>query len=205
MDRRGFLKTLGLGGVALTLPKPLEIFAAKASDLTDPPLHVGLCRFRDVKFSVNSIGLFTGKEVITNYDRWMDFAEHWKIHVLIRRDDRSYFPLLEDWAVHHHNGLEPRVLLRGASYNILENDALDVWLVPAGKPKFPLSSVAITIYGPPKLGSIDISWINGQPVPPRFNMDEPDFIVQPLRAVRLERTRAIEMGLALPSDPFEAL
>lgn len=41
MNRRDFLKSLGLAGVALTLPKPIEVIAAKMSDIKGPPVQVG--------------------------------------------------------------------------------------------------------------------------------------------------------------------
>ena len=226
MDRRDFLKMIGLGGMALTLPKPLSVFAAKARDLEQPPLHVGHTRFRNMeKFSVHDLALEISPDAFKTPEEYTDFIGHWFLHLNIRRDERSYLPLIQDraekylvdpfftrgnneehaWSVRGFIRKVRPGIISGASINLLQNDALDVWLVPTGEPKHPLpSSLRVSLFGPPKWNE-SVRWSNGNPLWPPGTVSVQDHIHQPLRAVRLERTRAIELGFASPSDPFEAL
>jgi len=90
MDRRSFLKTLGLGAVALTIPKPLDIIAAKMADLERPPLHVGYAETMPAKecgeggfYLMRDIGVRVERGISAS--RYADYTENWFVSMFLRK------------------------------------------------------------------------------------------------------------------------
>lgn len=197
MDRRSFLKTLGLGGIALTVPKPLDLMAAKLANIDAPPIHAGLCRFRDVQgFPFEGIGVVI--------DRWQDPAlftpeqlselvHKWTIHAAVRVTKGLYIQLSRQPLRNSIFGTRWRMDSPSKGFTIMSAESVDVWIVPEGIIRFPLPALTVCMYGPADPGPF---WHcpKGRP-----------FASLPLRTVRLERARAIELGLVSPAEPFETL
>ncbi len=203
MDRRDFLKSLGLGGLALTLPKPLEVVAARMADLKGPPVHMGLARFRDLAgVMVYDFSMSCVDPALLVPSRYMDLLNTWGVHMAAHENGENYIPVLkaplrrlvdryEDAPV-----IDPRFLQSKMPSRLLVPTMLDVWIVPYEKPKHALPRLTVTLHGEMMQKTENESWIQ--------TFGRRDISVQ-VRTVRLERTRAIELGLVSPSDPFEAV
>jgi hypothetical protein len=229
MDRRDFLKSLGLGGIALTLPKPLEVMAAKMADLEGPPIHTGLARFRDLAgvmvydFSLSRID---PDPAFSNPDRYLDFVNAWEVHLAAHENSRDYVPILQGVPVNslvrkEHDDPRCTKVLRSFNTNLLRKSLpskslmgtmLDVWVVPHGAAKYPLPSITVILHGEmvnrpdiPRLAREKHIDPSGRPVKAYVTLGQPLTLSAQVRSVRLERSRAIELGLVSPSDPFEAL
>jgi hypothetical protein len=202
MDRRDFLKSLGLGGLALTLPKPLEVVAARMTDLKGPPVHMGLARFRDLA-GVMVYGFSVCVDpAFLDPGRYVDLINTWGVHLAAHENGENYIPVLkaplrrlvdryEDAPV-----IDPRFFKSKMPSRLLVPTMLDVWIVPYEKPKHALPPLTVTLHGEVMQKTENESWIQ--------TFGRRDVSVQ-VRTVRLERTRAIELGLVSPSDPFEAV
>ncbi|SRR5579871_211271 len=196
MDRRDFLKSIGLGGMALTLPKPLSVVAATMRDLTDPPIHMGLARFRGLggllihDFSLSYIDPNVSRE------RHSDLVENWSIHLVAHDGGGGFVPILQGSVLGYIVG-KPNIgalIDRGAlPARLLAQTFLDIWIVPHSRPTRSLPELTATLHGTGTGPAIQTGW---GPLA--------DITAQ-IRTVRLERTRAIELGLVSPSDPFEAV
>lgn len=189
MDRRSFLKMMGLGGTALLAPKPFEVIAARMADISGPPLHVGLCRFRDLgEFYLKDVGIvFDGWQRLdlTKMEPMADLLKNWSVHLAARR--RGYYLKLSQRPMRKCIFGWGREEATGNDVSLAPMDTVEVWIVPDGTPRFPLPPLTACVYGPVPTG-----------------METPRKVAtMPVRAVRLERARAIELGLALPSDPYE--
>lgn len=192
MDRRDFLKTLGLGGIALTLPKPLDLMA----NIAGPPIHAGLCRFRDVQgFPFEGIGVVMDHWQVSGLFTQEQFAElkgKWTIHTGVRVTKDLYIPLSRQPLKNSLFGMRTRIPSEDSEgFTIMSAESVDVWIVPEGVIRFPLPALTVCMYGSP--GGF-LPEFKGRP-----------FRSLPLRTVRLERSRAIELGLASPADRFEIL
>jgi hypothetical protein len=194
MDRRDFLKTLGLGGIALTLPKPLDLMA----NIAGPPIHAGLCRFRDVQgFPFEGIGVVMDHWQVSGLFTQEQFAElkgKWTIHAGVRVTKDLYVPLFRQPLRNSLFGMRSRVDSSSKGMTIMSAESVDVWIVPEGIIRFPLPALTVCMYGPP-------AGFQGYLVDAKIR----PFRSLPLRTVRLERSRAIELGLASPADRFEIL
>lgn len=186
MDRRDFLRLAGFGGGALTMPKPLEVLAAKVADLTDPPLHVGFAHFNVplgttiYEFGVE-VDFFSHKKTFAEYDGDL---HHWRAHMgFLNR--KEYLPAL-DGAVEFYAHKVGAIDSLMHPLIVPEPTEIEIWIVPTGHPKLPMPRMWV------KLGAS----LKGEP-------DCIQEFSQVVKSVRLERSRAIEMGLALSSDPFE--
>jgi hypothetical protein len=194
MDRRNFLKLMGLSGTALLAPKPLEVIAARMADLSGPPLHVGVARFRDLNhfpFILQDAGIvldgWQRRDAMTP-QHMDDLLNNWTIHLAIRQHCGSYLKVSQRPLNRCLFGFG-RDQFAGPNIILTPADSVEVWIVPEGQPCFPLPALTACIYGPPT-----------------FSIREPRKTASmPIRAVRLERSRAIELGLASTSDPFELI
>lgn len=195
MDRRDFLKTLGLGGIALTVPKPLDLMASKLAKIDGPPVHAGLCRFRDVQgFPFEGIGVVMDHWQVPGLFTQEQFAElkgKWTIHAGVRVTKDLYIPLSRQPLKNSLFGMRARVESPSKGFTILSAESVDVWIVPEGIIRFPLPALTVCMYGSSDPGPY---WGCPKGIP---------FRSLPLRTVRLERSRAIELGLASPAEPFE--
>jgi hypothetical protein len=193
MDRRDFLKTLGLGGIALTVPKPLDLMA----NIAGPPIHAGLCRFRDVRgFPFEGIGVVMDHWQVSGLFTQEQFAElkgKWTIHAGVRVTKDLYLPLSKQPLRDSIFGMRSHKGSTSKGFTIMSAESVDVWIVPEGIIRFPLPALTVCMYGSREPGPY---WGCPSGVP---------FRSLPLRTVRLERSRAIELGLASPADRFEIL
>lgn len=215
MDRRDFLKTLGLGGIALSLPKPLEVMAAKMADLEGPPIHTGLARFRNLSgVMVYDFSLSCVDQSFSFPHRYMDFINTWEVHLAAHENTRDYVPILQGVQVsrlvqkEHDDprctkvlGSRTSLFRKSLPAKSLMGTMLDVWIVPHGTAKYPLPSLTVNLHSE-MVKDRDSS---GKPMRPYVMLGEPLTLSAQVRSVRLERSRAIELGLVSPSDPFEAL
>src|SRR6185295_3550980 len=174
MDRRSFLKTLGLGGIALTLPKPLDLMAAKLANVDGPPVHAGLCRFRDVQgFPFEGIGIVV--------DRWRDshlftteqlseLTMKWTVHAAVRVTKDAYIQLFRLPLRNCLFGTRWRVDTMARNFTIMSAESVDVWIAPEGIIRFPLPALTVCMYGPADPGPFWKPDRQGRP-----------FVSQPLR------------------------
>jgi hypothetical protein len=213
MERREFLKTLGLGSIALTLPKPLGIVAARMEDLTAPPLHAGLARFRGLAgVMVNDFSISCAHARWSDTPRYMDFINTWEVHLAAHENGESYIPILKApvktlLAVKKYEvgpAFDPKSIQSRLPSRYLAPTMCDVWLVPCEKPKYALPPITVTLHGQVATDGEPISRISPLNLFRVGHILPRDLSVQ-VRTVRLERARAIELGLVSPSDPFEAL
>lgn len=208
MNRRDFLKTIGLGGVALTLPKPLEVVAAKMADLEAPPLHVGRAdlslRANDDRFLIDRF-MFQVDRTISRVS-FEDFARNWTLRVARKTGD-----VLEDLLrvrvsmVPFGPGVDPELGWAGAlvsassyPYVMLRGQTWEFWLTPDGPARFPMPKVYMVVNG---------TLFEQRPDPFGLRGGRPEagcsFISIPFRTVRVERAAAIRMGLVGPEEPEE--
>lgn len=188
MDRRDFMRSIGLGGLALTLPKPLEILAAKASDLAAPPLHVGYVQIPG-GIALVEIGVSVNREENPGLDLAALFQNSWQIHVVSRPLRAGSYLTLFEGCFAGTCFIDGSLVTqdRHVAYNVPEDHCAEMWIVPEGKPQRMLPKLHATfkalsinrLYANPHKGSV------------------------PIKTVRLERTRALEMGLVTPADPYE--
>lgn len=194
ISRRGFLETLGLVGVALTLPKPLKVMAAKMSDLSAPPLHAGRCKIGplfqekdDCHFVLYTIGISPDWGRLPKVAEYKDF-ENWRV---VARDTKGdvvleipaaflIFPNTFKTAVwgfgHPNNG-----------YLWSGSDAWDFWIVPGSTtclPRYPLPATKVVVHGL-------LYSRHRQMFTSYYNTFE---------SVHLDRAEAIRLGLASPEE-----
>lgn len=192
MDRRSFLKVMGLGGTALLAPKPFEVIAARMADISGPPLHAGLCRFRE-------LGSFTLLDMGIVFDGWQqpstiiqakmaDFLKNWTVHMAVRRQGGHYLKISQKPISRSLFGFNHKEMDQGC-LQLSNADTVEVWVVSDGQPRYPLPPLTACIYGPLPASGCEVR----------------QFASLPVRAVRLERSRAIELGLASTSDPYEII
>lgn len=195
MDRREFLKTLGLGGIALSVPKPLELMAARLAKVDAPPIHAGLCRFRDVQgFPFEGIGVVLDgwqKAGLLTQEQFSELTQKWTIHGGVRVSKDIYLPLFRQPLGNSIFGMRSLGDFASRNFRIMSAESVDVWIVPEGIIRFPLPGLTVCMYGP------------GYPPPPWPECKGRPFASQPLKTVRLERARAIELGLVSAAEPFE--
>lgn len=212
LTRRRFLQAVGLGGVALTIPKPLNVVAAKMADFERPPLHVGtieigpLDGFTFYRFSLNIDRLTPLKDAVS-------FTENWIFAMIFRAQKGKLnwmnfvnIPVAVALFTPPGNGLsgytdgedpiwlphfELPVVYRFSSGYILE-----AWLVPCplglGEEKHrpplrPMPETTLTIDGTmEREGETFLHTVQSK-----------------FRNVRLERSRAVELGLVEPGEGQE--
>src|ERR1051325_506745 len=94
MDRRSFLKSMGLGGMSLLMPRPLEVVAARMADISGPPVHAGLCRFRGVDgFTFLDVGIVLNSWHVQDYltpEQGAAPLDNWPCHVAARWRGGAY-------------------------------------------------------------------------------------------------------------------
>ena len=206
MDRREFLKILGLGGVALTMPKPLGVIAAKMEDIKGPPLHVGRCEIGPL--SDDSFGNFvmqgvslTTKMLTMTVERYKDFHGKWTLAMRYlsvegHRTSTLYFQV----PVRHipdtsmiASPLAFSYLASPLDFMWRAGDVAEFWVTPSNRynlPKYPLPDIVISVHG----------WRNKR---------KDGIVAHPwtlrfwarVETVQLDRARALEMGLVDRDEP----
>lgn len=212
LTRRGFLQMVGLGGVALTIPKPLKVVAAKMADLERPPLHVGtteigpLDMFTMHRFALNIGRLTTCKDAFSFSENWIfsmtfrdregklertNFVNMPVAFALFTPLDSGFSGCMETEESIELLRFEPPVGCRISSGEIIE-----AWLVPAPpgpgeeKPRPPLRPMPETTLT-----------VDG--ILEREGRTFLHTVTSNFSKVRLERTRAIELGLVEPEEEEE--
>jgi len=175
MDRRSFLKTLGLGAVALTIPKPLDIIAAKMADLERPPLHVGYAKTMPAKdcgdrgfFLLQSIGVRVERGLSAS--RYCDYMENWYTSVFLHKEgdktrgikylqmptSRMPNPEKDKWTTIGEDCKPhqiPAMLSSPRAYLLKPDDVLEFWfaphsaLSPTEPPNYLLPKLDVVLYG----------------------------------------------------------
>lgn len=207
MDRRDFLKSIGLAGVALTLPKPLSVVAAKISDLKDPPIHAGYASFKiDRTFIWNDLIWHYPVGMVPTMQDYKRFSSGTSVSVFLgRRHDEtakitsivhvptSHIPSFLEWKKGHGYGFAHGIYLA-------PGEEIEIWCIPH---KTPMGD-------PGKL--LPIEWIiqgmstfELDPHPAGINKSRLArwCFMRKMELVRVERARAIELGLVTPGEPEE--
>lgn len=209
MDRRDFLKLIGLGGVALTLPKPLEVVAARMADLERPPLHVGrvsLTSRPEATFAMYDFTLHLPRTISKH--AYSDFMEHWMLRMSAREQDGktvdylrvacSFIPMGDafDPELRGYGGLlagmtprrQPYVM--GVPLMISPDRVMEFWLMPDGLQRFPMPKAQLCFYG------TQIPRVSDR----RHLAADRLFINASFEEVRVERDEAIRLGIALADE-----
>lgn len=213
MDRRDFLKSIGLGAVAFTVPRPLEVIAAKVADLEAPPLHVGYAGL-DCNRSTGGIsGMGLQVKQPMSPERLEDLMRNWTAHVIIQRPygymllaecPVKHLVFLDTWGEHYIPGslllndslMAPDLMnggisfLRGSLVGFMDHDRLEVWLVPTGQPRFTLCPLYARFF----TGS---GWPRTTPgsSPGGPFQGYVHTYTLPVRKARIERAQALKLGL----------
>lgn len=225
MDRREFLKILGLGGVALTLPKPLGIVAAKMADLQAPPLHVGYCEIGPLSDDERTFvwdRLAVGLDHDTPIPRYLDFSERWNFTMFLRKkkDDPASRVMFLKTTVEQltglYNGRFTQVRYPGdpggpyvvpheyqmfKSYLWDPDQVAEFWFTPASSsdlPRFPIPKLQLGMQGM----MVYKKERQSSGLDHTFGGRVLHYIVSgEVKTVQLDRARAIEMGLVTPAEP----
>ncbi len=199
MDRRTFLTSIGLGGLALTIPKPLSVVAAKLSDLKDPPIYAGHTSFKiDRPFvlydlywnypvnypagiehpSIRDYNLFTHGTTVSLFSRGT--------RIMWEQLPTSHIPSAREWG----EAVKPKF---GWGISLPPGEEVELWCVPRltssgehGK-LLPVDWTIQGLWKPSDKHSGFQAW----------------YFVNKMKLVRIERDRAIELGLASPEEPEE--
>ena len=198
VSRRGFLQLVGLGGVALTVPKPLKIVAAKLEELSQPIFHCGYARLTVPsceRFLVYNIIMKTATGITR--ERYENFYENWVLSMLLKQDEDKYINFLKIPARMVPSGNDPReyMLATATPWMFSTGDQLDFWLTPGGKPRFPLPEVYLAVRGQVIRPSSE-HW-GGKAGSPYWLCAEPDGRFE---GVRLNRVQAEKLGLWTPEE-----
>ena len=190
MDRREFLKVLGLGGVALTLPKPLSILAG----IERPPLHVGRLLFPPLAddvtaFEMESLSISPSPSI--QVARFRDFMDKWLLRVL-RHEPAKSLDLLQvpaPYLLHSRETRERAPYTLGRAMRFLPGERLDCWLKPSEAPRYPLPEVSMILQG--RL------WRNGADKP------MPYYVWGKFKTVRMDRDEAARLGICPAGEPVD--
>lgn len=213
MDRREFLKSIGLGGVALTFPKPLSVVAARMADLAAPPLHVGRAEIGTLSDQERGNFVMTHVSIepigILKRERYDDLLDRWNLCArLMNAEDKSRNGILyfnARLAYFHIRPIFPgqatripQIFTETMAWMWNMGDRMEFWIVPndlRNLPRFPLPEMRIWLEGwhhkrVDQIGSFQYmgfhAWCRVQ-------------------SARLDRARAIEMGLVGPEEPEDDL
>lgn len=212
MNRREFLKALGLGGVALTVPLSRKLMAASMADLKAPPFHVGVTEMGplsngDQRFHM--VGLSLHSDFLDG-EKWSDLYSKWMVGVSFKREGERGPGTL--WLQQPASMLAPSItndfvmvadvprgnLLRPYAdeppyfYDWAPGDIAKFWIVPGSMqdlPKFPLPDLSIHVHG----------WIECRPTPTkRAESKRTVTFWATFRRVSLDRAQAIKLRLVDP-------
>jgi hypothetical protein len=224
MDRRAFLKTLGLGAVALTVPKPLGIMTAKMEDFERPPLHVGFAETRPADgcgdrgyFMLYDIGVSVEKGI--DASRLADYTENWCISLFLRkRADPSrgikyvqvgagHFPDPQRMVKYRDEdgrpAERPDFMTAPRAYVLTPDDVLEFWFSPHSAlydteaPNYPLPKLKVVLRGVrvyPSEQRTGKGYVLGGRQMAYWHIAD-------VKKVLLDRARAIELGLVAKDTP----
>ena len=221
MNRRDFLKGIGLGGLVLTAPKPLAVVAAKMADLEAPPLHIGYCEIgpladRQRAFELHGVTLRiegAGWDDLPSRDAVQEFYEKWVLHLLLRRTAskevvswlRVPTRFLPGTSPDRDMGAPPgRVravsvpYITHKAYRFSATETVECWLAPRPDetpPRHLLPRCRILFNG--VMGYTEKGERQGH----SKVRSQSFFLYNEFEHVRLERAKAIELGLASADEP----
>lgn len=222
MDRREFLKLIGLSGVALTLPKPLQVVAARMADLERLPLHVGYVETMPAKpcgnrgfYLLHEIGVRVERAITSQ--RHEDYYEKWSIAMFLRKEgDKTCgikqlqipahaMPNPENKFMTFDEDGKPRFVAHFQTvphaFMLQPDDLIEFWFVPGNArdpermPKYPLPKLEVVLRGVRHYADPNVS--GGLPKTRAmvfWNLCE-------VKKVLLDRAKAIELGLCATSEP----
>ena len=214
MDRRAFLKTLGLGAVTLTVPRPLSVIAAKMADLEKPPLHVGYAELTPAAhcgdkgyYLFYDLGIMVERGITASRHR--DYIENWGVSLFMRKkgDPGKGVQYLRARAAHipdpsnmvtrtDEDGNQfqvPDFLCSRKAYVLKPDDVLEFWFVPHSAmsatepPNYPLPGLMVFLRGVIYYGA-------NQPGRSTIHWQYDN-----VKKVLLDRAKAIELGLVSPT------
>lgn len=188
MDRREFLKVLGLGGVALTLPKPLSILA----EVERPPLHVGRLVFPNLaedvtRFEMAGLSLEPERGLPTK--RRSEFLHKWALRVVLRRPGEDIDMLrCPSWSVGPDFPAKPegRYTL-GHLWRFNPGERLECWLKPGEMPRYGLPRVRMALHGQ--------LWRKGHECPLMYAR------IGEFETLRMDRDEAARLGICPAGEP----
>jgi len=180
-SRRNFLKGLGLGTVAaLTLPKRIDVVAATLADLESPPLSAGYACLK----MENNVSIYT-----------MNMSNPFNENLSIR----IFMNYQKDMSMEVARMITPSgsigyiscggpVYILPESLNVPRSHKFEVWVL-RDEGRLPITKeVTFTLSGTFFQGPGSGSNIVSLPLP--------------IRNVRIDRARAIQLGLSDPSEPI---
>lgn len=148
VTRRGFMELLGLGGVALTLPKPLSILAP----VERPPLHVGRLVFtappgEPRRFLMGGFTLAPKCQVVGA--RMREFYDKWFVRLALRRE-RQMIDMLRCPSYLAGGALTGQrrfPYTMGCLVAVAGDQPLECWLKPGEPTRYPLPEVQMILHG----------------------------------------------------------
>lgn len=148
ISRRGFLHALGIGGIALTLPKPLEILKG----VDHPPVHAGRLLFPPLADDITAFEMFNlsicPKQRIS-IAAFNEFFEKWLLKVSLLKQGVEH-DLMHTPAplVTHAPGNYPNTSVSSPNSILFTPDMrMDCWLRPDGRLKYPMPEVDMILNG----------------------------------------------------------
>lgn len=228
MERREFLKMLGLGGIALSLPKPAGIVAARLAEITAPPLHVGRCQIgpladdkRTFLMHKLSVGVQHGIQVAA----YEDYCEKWDVTVFaknmlgdrvvrntimrvrayhmpdhVHRMREVFLPNESEGGEVYKSVMVPDYLSCPKTYRFLPGESLEFWFTPCSHADLPRFPL-------PKLSVSLGGYMVYKQEPIQTGRDYvlggrtiSHHMFSDVETLQLERAKAIEMGLCLPAE-----
>lgn len=192
MDRRAFLKVLGLGGVALTLPKPLSILAP----IERPPFHVGRLVFPPLADDVAEFqmeGLSISPVRGLPVARVRDFLDKWLLRVVLHEPQgaKDLLRVPTPFVLHSRETRQRAPYVLGRLMRFLPEQRLDCWLKPGEATRYPLPEVDMVLQG--RL------WRKG------VAADKPMVYCMygKFKTVRMDRDEAARMGICPAGEPVD--
>lgn len=191
ISRRGFLSALGLGGIALTLPKPLQLLQA----VERPPIHVGRLLFPPLADGVTAFEMhnlsISPKQGIS-IAQFKDFFEKWSLKVSFHRNgevhDMCHVPTPHVTYARGSGVPVPTILSDRILFT--PDMRMDCWLRPDGDLKFPMPEVDMFLQG-----RVYRECCDKKPMP--------YWMYGKFQTVRVDLEQAKKLGLVPASEPEE--
>jgi len=185
------LKVLGLGGVALTLPKPLSILGR----VERPPLHFGRLVFPElttdaVRFEMAALRIAPAPGLPA--ERVAEFFEKWILRVVAHDRGKSTDMLRVPTAFVGASPIRGRGRVSYSMARLMAfkpGQRLDCWLKPGETPRYPLPEVSMVLQGS--------LWRKGYTEPMMYD------IYGKFQTVRMDRDEAVRMGICPAGEPVD--
>jgi len=148
-DRRDFLKMIGLGGIALTIPKPLALLAG----VERTPFHVGRLVFPSVGEDEEFV--LGGISIAPRHGQPMkqiaEFFDKWALRIILRNSKKEPADLLRApvgvvSAAHCVPYLQA-IYPAPHQWSLRHGGQFECWLKPGEAPRYPLPEVDMLLHG----------------------------------------------------------